>query len=110
MNTMPPVQRRSLLNYVGVGVLIFGMIAGELIYWHGLRNPPPDYGPDWQTNTAVYEQTIERTVGDWGVVYDKIQRGLASLAAPRPLAIIICVASMIAAGGCFLFASRLPRE
>ena len=106
-------SRRSLLNYIGVAILIAGMATGEFIYWRSLGRDTDtgDAGlPNSLYESRVYEQTVERTVGVFGLLMDQWSRSVAKLGEPRPLAITIAVASMLAAGSCFLTASRMPRD
>jgi hypothetical protein len=53
---------------------------------------------------------MERTVGIFGVMMDQWSRSVAKLEEPRPLAITIVMVSMLAAGGCFMAAARLPSD
>jgi hypothetical protein len=103
-------SQRSLLNYIGVAVLIAGMATGEFIYWRSLGRDTDTGDAGSPYESRVYEQTIERTTGVFGLLMDQWSRSVAKLAEPRPLAITIAVVSMLAAGGCFLTASRMPRD
>jgi uncharacterized protein YneF (UPF0154 family) len=107
---MQSASRRSLLNYIGIAILIAGMATGEFIYWRSLQNDSAADDADSPYNSRVYEQTIERTIGVFGVIMDQWSRSVAKLKEPKPLAIMIVVVSMFAAGGCFLAASGMPRE
>jgi hypothetical protein len=107
---MQSASRRSFLNYIGIAILIMGMAAGEFIYWRSLRSDATDDEADSPYHSRVYEQTIERTIGVFGVIMDQWARGIAELKEPKPLAITIAVVSMVAAGGCFVAAGRMPRE
>lgn len=100
-------SRRSLLNYIGLAILIVGMATGEFIYWRSTGSASETDDADSPYQSRVYEQTVERTVGVAGLLTDQWSR---SLAKPRPLAITIAVVSMLAAGGCFAVASRFPRD
>jgi hypothetical protein len=107
---MESISRRSLLNYIGVAILVFGMATAEFIYWRSLQQPPPPDDVDSPYNSRDYEQTMEKTVGIFGVIMDGWSRSAAKLGEPRPLAITIGVVSLLAAGGCFAAAARMPRE
>jgi hypothetical protein len=107
---MQSTARRSLLNYIGIAILIAGMATGEFIYWRSLHEDTPAEDADSPYNSRVYEQTIERTIGVFGVIMDQWSRSLAKLEEPKPLAITIVVVSMLGAGGCFLAAARMPPE
>jgi hypothetical protein len=104
-----PISRRSLLNYIGIGILIIGLGSGEFIYWRSLKN---DAGADADSpyDSRVYEQDVERTIGVFGLIMDEISRSLGKLREPGPMGAAIAVVSVAAAGGCFFFASRLPPE
>ncbi len=107
---MESTSRRSLLNYIGVAILIAGMATGEFIYWRSLQAGAETDDADSPYNSRLYEQTMERTVGIFGVMMDQWSRSVAKLEEPRPLAITIVVVSMLAAGGCFMAAARLPSD
>jgi hypothetical protein len=105
------MPRRSLLNYIGIAILIFGLACGEFIYWRSLGRPAADDdNVESVENARVYEQTIERTTGVFGLIIVEWDQALGKLMEPGPLAITLAVASILAAGGCFFAASRLPRE
>ena len=106
------ISRRSLLNYIGIGILVVGMGTADGIYWRSLKGTP---GRDESLGESpyesrVYEQTMERNVGVFGLLQDQSSRSVASMKEPKALAITIAVASMAAAGGCFLAAGRMPTE
>jgi hypothetical protein len=107
-----PHQRRSFLNWLGIGILIVGIGAGEFIWSRSLREQRPDgddAGPS-PYESRVYERTMERMSGKFGALMDQWTRAIAGLGEPRLLAITIGVCSMLAAGACFFLASRFPRE
>jgi hypothetical protein len=104
------MSRRSLLNYIGIAILIAGMGAAEFIYWRSLKSDSATDDPDSPYESRVYEQDVQRTIGVFGLIMDECSRAIAELGEPRPLAIPIGIASMLAAGGCFLVASRMPRD
>ena len=106
-------SRRSLLNYIGIAILIGGMATGEFLYWRSLGNDSGESDPNEASTlyeSRVYEQTVERTVGVFGLLIDQWSRSIESLNQPRPRAITIAVVSMLAAGCCFFAASRMPRD
>ena len=107
------ISRRSLLNYLGIGILIAGMGIGDFIYWRSLQGGSGRGDEDSAASpydSRVYEQTMERTVGTFGLLMAQWSRSVESLGEPRPLAVTIAVVSMLAAGGCFVAASRMPRD
>jgi len=106
---MQTLSRRALLNYVGLFILIAGMGTAEVIYWRSLHQEAGDF-VDSPYDSRVFEQTMERTVGVFGLLMDEWSRGVAKLEEPKPLAITIAVVSMMAAGGCFFVASRMEGE
>jgi hypothetical protein len=105
-----PASRHSLLNYIGLVILLAGLGAAEFIYWRSLQNVSIPIDADSPYNSKVYEQTVERTVGIFGVIMDGWTRLMANLQEPRPLAITIAVVSILASSGCFLAASRIPAK
>jgi len=107
------ISRRSLLNYTGLVILIAGMCTGEFIYWRSLHggSGAGDEDPlSGQYDSRVYQREMEVNVGTFGLIMDQWSRSFAKLKEPGPLAITITVVSMLAAGGCFFVASRLPRD
>ncbi len=104
---MQSIPRRSLLNYIGLVILIVGLGAGEFIYWRSLREAPVAADADSPYDSRVYEQTMERTVGIFGVLMDEWSRTVAKLEEPRAFAMTVAVVSMVAAGGCFIVAARM---
>jgi hypothetical protein len=107
------ISRRSLLNYIGIFILMIGMGVAEFIYWRSLHGQA---GSDEanpllsQYKSRVYQREVQRYVGTFGLIMDQLSRAAATLGEPKPLAITITVLSMLAAGACFLAASRMPRD
>jgi hypothetical protein len=107
-----PTSRRSLLNYIGIFILLAGMGVGEFIYWRSLQGGSGIDDEDpllSQYDSRVYQRNVQMYVGTFGLIMDQWSRAVAKLEEPRPLAITITVVSMLAAGGCFMVASRMPR-
>jgi hypothetical protein len=108
-----PTSRRSLLNYIGVFILLAGLSVGDFIYWRSLQGGSGTDDEDpliSQYESRVYQRDVQMYVGTFGLIMDQWSRAAAKLREPRPLAITIIVLSMFAAGGCFLVASRMPRD
>lgn len=108
-----PILKRPALNYIGIGILIAGVGSGELIYWRSLQNTDYSRNDDSLIRLAdsrAYDRTIETQVGTFGLIVNQWDRELAKLGEPGPLAITISAFSMLAAGGCFVAASRMPRS
>jgi hypothetical protein len=106
-------SQRSLLNYAGIIILVAGLCLGEFIYWRSLHSGAGDAGEDplqWQYDSRAYQREIAVNVGTFGLITDQWSRAIAGLKEPRPLAITITIVSMLAAGGCFIVASRMPRD
>src|ERR1700722_12125680 len=106
-------SRRSLLNYIGVAVLMVGTGAGEFIYWRSLH--AADRTSDEEImltpeTSRIYERNVETNIGTFGLIMVKFSNAMAKLGEPKPLAITLVVVSALAAGGCFLLASRIPRD
>jgi hypothetical protein len=97
------MSRRALVNYVGAAILVLGMGAGEFLYWHATRNATEDAGTS-PYDSKVFHDDMERNVGAFGLLMYQ----LAHVADTPGLA--IGVTSLALAGGCFLAASRMPRE
>ncbi len=106
-------SRRSLLNYIGIFILLTGTGVGEFIYWRSLQagSGTADEEPlVSQYDSRVYQRDVQMYVGTFGSIIDHWSRAAAKLREPRPLAITITVLSMLAAGGCFMVAARMPRD
>jgi hypothetical protein len=108
-----PISRRSLLNYIGLFILVAGLGVGEFIYWRSLQSGSGDNEIDplsAQYDSRAYQRQVQTYVGTFGLIMDQWSRAISNLREPKPLAITISVLSMIAAGGCFIVASRMPRD
>jgi hypothetical protein len=107
-----PISRRSLLNYIGLFILLAGISVGEFIYWRSLQSGSErDEDPlTSQYDSRAYQRQVQTYVGTFGLIMDQWSRAIAKIGEPKPLAITISVLSMIAAGGCFIVASRMPRD
>jgi hypothetical protein len=108
-----PTSRRALLNYIGFFILLAGLGVGEFIYWRSLQGGSGTDAEDpllSQYHSRVYQRDVQMYVGTFGLIMDQWSRAAAKLGEPRPLAITIIVLSMLAAGGCFMGASRMPRD
>jgi hypothetical protein len=110
---LSPTSRRSLLNYIGIFILLAGMGVGEFIYLRSLQGgsgTDDAYPLLSQYDSRVYQRDVQMYVGTFGLIMDQWSRAAAKLGEPRPLAITIIVLSMLAAGGCFMVASRMRRD
>ena len=107
-----PSSRRSLLNYAGIVILIIGLGTGEFIYRRSLKNAAAQNDDPLaaQYESKVYTRDVQMYGGTFTVLMDKWTRALGQLGEPKPLAITISVVSLLAAGGCFVIASRMPRN
>ena len=107
------LSRRALLNYAGITILLAGLACAEFIYWRGLQRAggaqPGDDSLALLADSKAYDRAVETQVGVFGSMLIQCDRALAKLGDPGPLAITICAFSTVAAGGCFLAASRMPR-
>jgi hypothetical protein len=109
----PMTTRRSLLNYFGIFILLVGVGAGSFIYWRSLQagSAKDDEDPLLsQYDSRVYQRDMQMYVGTFGLIMDEWSRAAGKLTKPRPLAITIIVLSTVAAGSCFVAASRIPRD
>ena len=107
------MSRRSLLNYIGLFILLVGMGLGEFIYWRSLQSgseKDEEDPPSSQYDSRAYQRQVQTYVGTFGLIMDQWSRAMARLGEPKPLAITITVLSMLAAGGCFIVASRMPHD
>jgi hypothetical protein len=107
------VSRRSLLNYIGLFILLAGMSVGEFIYWRSLQSGSERDEADplvSQYDSRSYQRQVQTYVGTFGLIMDQWSRAISTLREPKPLAITISVLSTLAAGVCFIAASRMPRD
>jgi len=108
-----PTSRRTLLNYIGIFILLAGTGVGEFIYWRSFQGGSGTDDEDpllSQYDSRVYQRDVQMYVGTFGLIMDQWSRAAAKLGEPRPLAITITVLSILTAGGCFMVASRMPRD
>jgi hypothetical protein len=108
--------RRTLLNEIGILILVVGFCVGGLIY----RSAPPDAGGS-SANVAVddsslppedtrrYAHDTEMNFGKLGLLMDEGKRAAAKLGEPKPLAFSVAVVSIIAAAGCFVAGAHRGR-
>ena len=57
-----PISRRSLLNYIGIFILLAGTGSGEFIYWRSLQNGPGSDDNDAlnsQYDSRVYQREVQ---------------------------------------------------
>jgi hypothetical protein len=104
------MSQRSILNYIGIAILILGMGTGEFLYWRSLKTAEAAADGESPYDSRVYQQDVERTIGVFGLIMAEISQSLVKLGEPGPMGIAIGVVSIAAAGGCFFVASRLPPE
>ena len=104
-------SRRAFVNHLGIGILLAGMTLGCFLYWRSLQGGQENDEDDALAEveqSRSYQQGVERNVGVFGLLMVQFTDAVAKLGEPRPLAITMMVAANLAAGGCFLVASRLP--
>ena len=83
-----PTSRRSLLNYIGIFILLAGMGVGEFIYWRSLQGGSgndDEYSLRSQYDSRVYQRDMQMYVGTFGLIMDQWSRAAAKLEEPRPL-------------------------
>ena len=94
-------RRARKLRIVGVIILLLGIVGAGIIYWLGTRSP--DLSGD--LSMAGYNKPVERQME---ILYGKqgelIEDWSNDLKQPGTQAIIIIVATVLIAGGCFYFA------
>lgn len=107
------MPRRSLLNYIGIAILVAGMGIGDFMYWRSLHGASGSEDEDplgSQYDSREYQREVQVNIGTFGLIMDQWARAIEKLGEPKPLAITIMVVSAVVAGGCFMTASRMPRE
>ncbi|HEX4084330.1 MAG TPA: hypothetical protein VHY22_05430 [Chthoniobacteraceae bacterium] len=98
------MERRSLVNYIGIAILLAGMATGEALYWHGLRSAQDDTAES-PYDSRVYQEDVKRSVGVFGLMMDQ---GARALHEPKAMGIAVGLSAMALAAACFLFASQMP--
>jgi hypothetical protein len=109
--TLVPVSsskhRARTLRIAGVVVLVLGIAGAGIVYWIGTRSP--DLSDD--LSMVGYNKPAERQMA---ILYGKqgelIEDWSNDLKQPGTQAIIIVVAAVLIAGGCFYFASLLDHD
>ncbi|MDR3403384.1 MAG: hypothetical protein P4L99_12875 [Chthoniobacter sp.] len=105
--------RRTLLNQIGLVILVAGFCLGGLIYW----SAPPDKDGDSSysvdddaslspEDTRRYGHDTEMNFGKMGMLVDKGMRSAAKLGEPKPLAITVTIVSILTAVGCFAIGAQ----
>ena len=111
MTTQSMSARRSLLNHVGIAILIIGVAVGEFIYWRSQKNADVDDSVEEQMyNSRTYIRNVQVNLGTFGMLMDQWTRAAEKLGQPRPLAITIIVVSALSSGTCFAVAARMPKD
>ena len=100
------MERRTLVNYIGIGILLAGMSTGEILYWHGLHTGQENDMAENPYDSRVYQDDVKRNVGVFGLMMDQ---GARVFREPKAMGVAVGLSAMAAAGGCFIFASRMPR-
>jgi hypothetical protein len=95
------VKPGAILRVIGFLILLLGLGCAGFVYWHSA--PAEDLSDDVLTssNSKKVQRAIEVNVGKMGVMMDGLSEDLQD---PATLAIVIGVASILAASGCFYFA------
>jgi len=97
-------HRARWFRYIGVAVLILGIIGGDEIYRKGLLVPDLMDNPEM----IGFDRAERRQMGMmYGTQGQMIMEFEDALGRPQTQAIIILVASVLVAGGCWYFATLL---
>jgi flagellar basal body-associated protein FliL len=100
-------QRARKLRIIGVAVLVLGIAGAGIVYWLGTRSPD---GSD-DLSMAGYNKPAERQME---ILYGKqgelIEDWSNDLKQPSTQTVIIIVAAVLIAGGCFYFARLLDAD
>jgi hypothetical protein len=94
------------LRTIGVLVLLLGLGGAGIVYWTGA--PSEDFSDDVSTarTSKKVARDIEMNVGKMGVLMNDL---LEDLQDPGTQAVMIVVASILVASGCFYFARLQAR-
>jgi hypothetical protein len=109
--------KQRLITWVGIGVLLFGLVSAGTVYWTGETRPGrPDREAaqsDSRDDTLSFEDSktssrgTEMYFGKIGVLFATWFHRWESLGDSERLAIMIAVASVLAASICFFVANRV---
>ena len=105
--------RRSLLNNIGIAVLLIGVATGEFLYWRSQQRGDTDEdnsAEEQMYNSRTYTREVQMNGGTLGLLMDQWTRAAGKLGQPKPLAITIMVVSALSAGACFAVAAKMQRD
>ena len=112
-----PSRRQTMLNSIGMLVLVLGLAAASLVLLCGLRqsnNPATSNSPDnWHDDTLSIQDSkatsyeVEKYDGKMGLLSVKLSDAFHR---PESLAMIIATASTLVALGCFFVSRHLPPD
>jgi len=112
-----PSRHQTMLNTIGMLVLVLGLAAASLVLLRGLRqsnNPAASNSPDdWQDDSLSLQDSkasshdLEMYNGKLGMLTVKLSDAFHR---PESLAMIIATASTLVALGCFFVSRRLPPD
>jgi hypothetical protein len=104
----PPSERRARkLRITGVIVLALGIAGAGMVYWLGTRNADLSNDPSMLGFDRAETQQMGILYGKQGEFIEDLSNDLKQ---PGTQAIIITVASVIVASGCFYFARLLEND
>lgn len=112
-----PSRHQTMLNTIGMLVLVLGLAAASLVLLRGLRqsnNPAASNSPDdWQDDSLSLQDSkasshdLEMYNGKLGMLTVKLSDAFHR---PESLAMIIATASTLVALGCFFVSRHLPLD
>lgn len=101
------MKRARKLKTIGILVLILGMAGAGMVYWIGTRSPDLSDDPSMLGYDRAETQQMGILYGKQGEFIEDLSNDLKQ---PGTQAVLIAVASVIVASGCFYFARLLDDD
>lgn len=100
-----PMQRQARrLRTIGGGILLAGGGIAGLVYWLGMRSSELTDDPGMQGFNRAEQQQMNQLFGGVGGMIEDCTNALKQ---PGTQALLIVIAAIVLAVGCFYFAQRL---
>jgi hypothetical protein len=103
-----PMQRQARrLRTIGGGILLAGGGIAGLVYWLGMRSPELTDDPGMQGFNRVEQRQMNQLFGGVGGLIEDCTNAFKQ---PGTQALLIVIAAIVLAAGCFYFARRLVND
>src|SRR5215472_14637727 len=98
-------HRKKRWRILGVAVLLLGGVGAGFIYWHGMQTENLRDDPSMLRYNKAEHNQMGVLYGRAGYLIDDLMNGLQE---PATQGVIIGLASVLVAAGCFLVATLPP--